>query len=139
MTPLLLKLIACAAMQTGLDPYVVSAVVETESTWNSAEVGAIGEIGLMQLRPRYHGAPWELKDPKINIDRGTKYLRQLKKQCEDISKDSGWEKGFVICFNTGPTAARRLKNPADFSYLVKVKRTYEQHKTQELFKNYRCD
>ena len=59
---------------------IAEAVVFVESGYNSAVVGSVGEIGLMQVRPEtaamlgFRGSDAELAEPAINIHYGVLYL-----------------------------------------------------------------
>lgn len=77
-----------------LDPYIVLAMIDGESSFNPVIVGSMGEVGLMQLR--VSTAKWvcekmdlnwqgnkSLKDPVINIKIGTAYLSYLRKRLGD--------------------------------------------------------
>ena len=72
-------LIRAAAKEHQLDPALVSAVIEIESSFDPLAVSWKGAKGLMQLMPK---TAWELAvfdafDPKANIEGGTRYLRRL--------------------------------------------------------------
>ena len=87
-------LIRAAALQYGVDPALVSAVIWRESNYRADRVGRAGEIGLMQVREpaarewaRAAGAPEfsaaHLYDPGTNILAGTWYLaRALRRWAE---------------------------------------------------------
>lgn len=132
MNPSLASLILYIAAQYGVSPYVVAAVIETESKFNTLAVGEIGELGLMQLRPKYFLLPGEspalLHDPEQNIRRGVRYIASLKNRCI-YKKDFQ----FVVCFNAGVTGARSIKYPARFPYYMKVKASYEKLKAEKVF------
>jgi soluble lytic murein transglycosylase-like protein len=70
------------AAQNGIAPEIVEAVMGVESGYNPAEIGAAGEIGLMQIMPPtarllgFGGTMAELADPATNIHYGTMYLAQ---------------------------------------------------------------
>jgi soluble lytic murein transglycosylase-like protein len=72
-----------------IDPWMITAVISGESSFNPNAIGPIGEIGLMQLRPR--SAEWvahkmnikwkgkkALRNPVYNIQIGVAYLGHLK-------------------------------------------------------------
>ncbi len=76
----------------GLDPYLVAAVIKTESNWNAQAVSNKGAQGLMQLMPETaqdmvskglvstSGYSSEnLSDPATNIEFGCAYLAYLLK------------------------------------------------------------
>ena len=70
------------AQRTGLPFEIGDAVVAVESSYNPQRVGALGEIGLMQVLPStaamlgFKGTPRELAAPEINIHLGTTYLAE---------------------------------------------------------------
>lgn len=81
--PLAFRLIAFQeAERAGLPFDLVDAVMKIESDYQSARIGDVGEIGLMQVRPGtaamlgFRGTPQELADPAVNIHYGTTYLGQ---------------------------------------------------------------
>ena len=76
----------------GLDPYLVAAVIKTESNWNAQAVSNKGAQGLMQLMPETAQdmvskglvsatsySSNNLSDPAINIEFGCAYLAYLLK------------------------------------------------------------
>ncbi len=71
-------------------PELLEAVIETESGGNPDAVGDLGEIGLMQVYPKYHMnraehlKVYNLFDPKGNILVGADYLAELFQEHEDI-------------------------------------------------------
>ncbi len=73
-------LVKKAAEQAGLPPEIADAVVRTESAYNPNVTGAVGEIGLMQVRPStarllgFTGSLEELREPHTNIALGVAYL-----------------------------------------------------------------
>lgn len=70
------------AQKAGLPAEVADAVVHIESNYDPAAIGAVGEIGLMQIRPGtaamlgFKGNAEELAKPAINIHYGVTYLSQ---------------------------------------------------------------
>lgn len=68
--------------RTGLPSEIAEAVMEVESGFNPAVIGAAGEIGLMQLMPPtarmlgFSGSLAELAQPEVNIHYGVNYLSQ---------------------------------------------------------------
>jgi soluble lytic murein transglycosylase-like protein len=75
-------LIRKEAEKNGLPPDIADAVAEIESGYDPAAVGAVGEIGLMQVRPEtaammgFAGNLAELARPDVNIHFGVTYLSQ---------------------------------------------------------------
>lgn len=74
------KIIERETARTGLPADIAEAVVFVESGYNSAVIGSVGEIGLMQVRPEtaamlgFRGNTTELAEPDINIHYGVLYL-----------------------------------------------------------------
>ncbi|MET4763179.1 hypothetical protein ABH975_006260 [Bradyrhizobium ottawaense] len=76
------KIIERETANTNLPADIAEAVVFVESGYNSAVIGSVGEIGLMQVRPEtaamlgFKGSEAELAEPDINIHYGVLYLSQ---------------------------------------------------------------
>jgi hypothetical protein len=74
------KIIERETAKTNLPADIAEAVVSIESGYNSAVVGSVGEVGLMQVRPEtaamlgFRGNSAELAEPDINIHYGVIYL-----------------------------------------------------------------
>jgi soluble lytic murein transglycosylase-like protein len=68
--------------ETGLPADIADAVVHIESNYDPSLMGAVGEIGLMQVRAGtaamlgFRGSAGELAKPEINIHYGIAYLRK---------------------------------------------------------------
>jgi len=78
------SMIRTASLHQGLDPGLVSALVYVESRYNPNARSPKGAMGLMQIMPataaRYGVASAaSLLDPQVNVDVGTRYLRDLHK------------------------------------------------------------
>ena len=82
--------ISKASARYSVDPYLVAAVIECESNWNSDAESYRGAQGLMQLMPptaqwvaELHSLPFDaeepqsLYDPELNIYLGSYYLAWL--------------------------------------------------------------
>lgn len=75
-------LIRKEAEMNGLPPEIAEAVVAVESGYDPAVVGAVGEVGLMQVRPEtaaglgFGGDLAELARPEVNIHYGVIYLSE---------------------------------------------------------------
>ncbi|RXH36949.1 murein transglycosylase [Bradyrhizobium nanningense] len=76
------KIIERETANTNLPADIAESVVFVESGYNSAVIGSVGEIGLMQVRPEtaamlgFRGSEAELADPDVNIHYGVLYLSQ---------------------------------------------------------------
>ena len=102
--------VAGAAQRAGIDPYLVSAVVREESSYNPLARSRVGARGLMQLMPdtarpmaRVRGMAFQdgelLDDPAANIELGSAYLGGLV-------RDFGDARLAVAAYNAGPTRVR---------------------------------
>lgn len=79
------KFIQTAAEQYDLDPELIRAVIEVESSFNPFAVSEKGAMGLMQLMPQTANemqvaAPFEARE---NIMGGSRYLRKLLDMFQD--------------------------------------------------------
>jgi Transglycosylase SLT domain len=75
-------LIRKEAEENGLPPEIAEAVAAIESGYDPGAIGAVGEVGLMQVRPEtaaglgFGGDLAELARPEVNIHYGVTYLSQ---------------------------------------------------------------
>lgn len=72
-----------AALEVGLDPLLVLAVISVESRFNPIAESVMGAKGLMQIIPRYHldklraaGGEDAVFDPESNIQVGARILQE---------------------------------------------------------------
>jgi len=99
----LLALIERHALDRGLDPRLVRAVVQVESGYNPAAVSNKGAMGLMQLMPETAAdldvtSPFE---PDENLRGGTEYLSGL------LERFGGDATLALAAYNAGPGAVTR--------------------------------
>src|SRR5215218_1139939 len=97
-----LALITSEAEQRGLPAALADAIAQVESRYDPKAVGSLGEVGLMQIRPRtaallgYKGEGAGLAEPETNVRLGVAYLArawQLAKGdvCRALMKyRAGW-------------------------------------------------
>jgi len=95
-----------------LDPEIVTALIEVESSWNPRAVSRVGAMGLMQLREStalevaaergivLAGAE-SLFDPELNIRLGIHYLARMIERFEDLDTA-------LAAYNWGPTRIARV-------------------------------
>jgi hypothetical protein len=80
-------MILAAAREHGLNPHLVTAVVQAESDFHPGAVSSRGAVGLMQVMPatarRFGVAADRLDDPTTNLFVGTRYLRWLADRFAD--------------------------------------------------------
>ena len=114
-----------------INPLLVMAFIQTESSFKPDAIGPVGEIGLMQLR--YRTAQYisekfdvelknekELKNPLTNIKLGVAYLAYLKDKY-------GEEPYFMVpAYNVGPTKLqqKRNENKVPQEYSGKIVKNY---------------
>ena len=83
-----------------LDPHLVIAIIETESSGRRKVVSKAGCIGLMQISPKWHKKRMErlevtdLKDAYSNILVGCDFLAELFAKYEDVYT-------VLMCYNQG--------------------------------------
>ena len=126
----IIQLIIAYSLQNGVDPVTALAVAKVESNFKPAAVGSIGEVGLFQVRPEYSKyTKAQLRNPHINIQEGIRILKFSRTHC--VHKQ---EKTWLVCYNTGVNAAKRIKHPKLFPYYKKVMAAKKQvsHHTIEL-------
>jgi len=94
--------IRLAAVEQGLDPALLHAVIQVESGYNDRAVSAKGAKGLMQLMPetaRSLGVT-NIDNPSANLRGGAQYLRQLIGSFGDLTLA-------LAAYNAGAGAVRR--------------------------------
>lgn len=90
----------------GVDPAMVMAIIDRESKYNASAVGDSGaSLGLMQIQPRWHSAPYSdrmerlgctnLLNPYDNVTVGVDILAELIESGNSIE----W---VLMCYNGGP-------------------------------------
>lgn len=105
------------ANEYGIEQELILAIIETESTFNPLAKGGAGEVGLMQLHPRYHKNISYVIE--ANMQQGVAYLAKLKTQCYPRLKDA-----WFLCYNLGKRKALALDKPREFAYYKKVRKHY---------------
>lgn len=119
-----------AGNRYNVDPYLIKAVIRTESDFNSRAVSKSGAQGLMQLMPE---TARELRvhdpfNPADNINGGTRYLRRMLNTFGDNLVLS------IAAYNAGPGAVRRAQGvpriPETVRYVVKVLKHYRGYKNE---------
>jgi len=117
-------IIAREAGRYGLDPSLVTAMVEVESGFQVKAVSPKGAQGLMQIMP---GTAQDLKlkdsfDAEKNIEAGSRYLRQL------LDRFGGNVRLALAAYNAGPGTVSRCGGVPPIaetkSYIEKVKTRY---------------
>ena len=107
-----------------LDPQLVRAVIEVESSFNRRAVSSKGAQGLMQLMPETARALGVRNafDPVENVHGGTRYLRRL------IDRFDGSLELGLASYNAGPEAVDRYGGVPPYreteNYVRRVLRAY---------------
>lgn len=114
------------AQKHDMDPALVSAVISTESNWNTSALSRKGAQGLMQLVPQTAQklGVFNAWDPQQNIDGGVRYLHML------LDRYNGDVPKALAAYNAGPNAVDRWGGvpnyPETREYVRKVTHSYFQ-------------
>ncbi|MGC9326516.1 MAG: lytic transglycosylase domain-containing protein, partial [Candidatus Hinthialibacter sp.] len=116
----LLHMVDRYAKKNELDPLLVCAMIETESSWRKDVVSSKGAQGLMQLMPMT-ARELDVADPfnpEENIKGGTSYMRFLLQMFDDLDTA-------LAAYNVGPGRVERSGiPPAGFRYIEKVRKRF---------------
>lgn len=118
-------LIRKAALDHGLDPDLLNALVKQESSYNPNAVSSAGAMGLTQLMPRTAKSlgVTDAFDPVQNLNGGAKYLAQM------LREFNGDTRLALAAYNAGPGAVRRAGGIPPFAetrnYVEKVMAGYQ--------------
>ncbi len=109
-----------AAQKNGLDPKLISSVIQAESDFDPKAVSKAGARGLMQLMPQT-ASRYKVKNihnPEENIEGGTKYFKDL------MEKYKGDVKLALAAYNAGENAVAKYSGvppyPETMRYITKV-------------------
>lgn len=94
-----------------VDARLVFAVIAVESRFNPRAKGSVGEVGLMQLNPRYFSVSFDIDK---NVEIGVKYISLLQRS--SVYTDYKW----LEHYNRGLYA-----NATQFKYTKKVLKYFE--------------
>ncbi len=119
------------AARHGLDPLLVRAVVEAESSYDPRALSPKGAKGLMQLIPPTAESLGVLDpfDMEENIDAGVRYLKHMLKRYRGSLRLA------LAAYNAGPEAVKKYGGVPPFpetrSYVRRVLSRYRQLKERE--------
>ena len=123
----LMAMIQDKAMQQGVDPALIKAIVKNESGFNPKAVSPVGAQGLMQLMP---GTAKSLGvensfNAEENLEGGTKYLKGLIQKFQSVPLG-------VAAYNAGPGAVQKYGGVPPYAettnYVKKVMNSYAAYK-----------
>jgi len=122
------RMIQAVAERTRVNPGLLHAVIQAESSYDPAAVSHAGAVGLMQVMPetalRYGVS--NTRDPESNLIAGASYLRDLLEMFNNDLKLA------LAAYNAGENAVRRYGNkippfPETRRYVAKVMNFYRQY------------
>lgn len=109
------------AQKHNLEPELVAAVIQVESSWYPKAESKAGACGLMQVIPKWNPKPdgslytcEQLKDPATNIKAGTAALRRW------LNRASGDMHLALCAYNAGNTCFKKLRT----NYVDRVMNVY---------------
>jgi soluble lytic murein transglycosylase-like protein len=140
-----LDIILKVSREKGVDPALVLAVIQQESSFNPKAHSPAGALGLMQVMPataRSMGLrdPRQLLNPEVNIKYGVQYIKDLWAQFgdKDLSRLAAGDitrddiKNTIAAYNAGPGNVQKYHGVPPFretqNYLVRVSANFEQFK-----------
>lgn len=110
------------AKNNGIDPALIMAIIQTESSWNPnavrVEPNGYKSIGLMQVTIQaardvgYTGDEAGLFDPKTNIKYGVKYIKRM------LNIFNGNIYKAIAAYNAGPGNVKRGRFSSAYVYKV---------------------
>ena len=101
-----------------MDPALVHALIEAESSWDPQAVSPKGALGLMQLIPAT-AQRFGVADPfdaRQNLDGGVRYLRQL------LERYNGDLQKALAAYNAGEGAVDRVGGVPNYAETVRYVR-----------------
>jgi len=124
------QLVQETAHKHNVDPALVSAVISTESNWNTSAISRKGALGLMQLVPQtaQRFGVYNPFDPTQNVEAGVTYLSSL------LERYNGDLPKALAAYNAGPRVVDRWGGVPNYretrEYVQKVTSSYFQPGSQ---------
>lgn len=106
-----------AARHQQIDPVLVFALIKIESNWKLGAVGLQGELGLMQIHPKWHSGA--TTSTRINLAIGSRYLKSALLECGPLVFDG------LRCYNGGISKRTINKKRRASGYAKKVEKEYQ--------------
>lgn len=121
-------IVQSASAAYGLEPNLIKAVIQAESSFRPEAVSVSGAQGLMQLKPGTAAGLGVTNsfDPAQNILGGTAYLKKQLDRFGDLRLA-------LAAYNTGPGAISRMSEQEDGSYSYALLGEEEQRYVDSVF------
>ena len=137
-----LDLIRREAMEWGVDPIILAAIIRQESAFKADIVSRAGAIGLMQVMPptgaqlaRVHGPSdfqeAHLASPEVSLHLGAAYFVEMSARYDGVLPL------ILSAYNAGPTRATRWKQYPEISDLLRFTERIPFVETRGYVKNVR--
>ena len=137
-----LDLIRREAMEWGVDPITLAAIIRQESAFKADIVSRAGAIGLMQVMPptgaqlaRVHGPSdfqeAHLASPEVSLHLGAAYFKEMSARYDGVLPL------ILSAYNAGPTRATRWKQYPEISDLLRFTERIPFVETRGYVKNVR--
>ena len=137
-----LDLIRREAMEWGVDPIILAAIIRQESAFKADIVSHAGAIGLMQVMPptgaqlaRVHGPSdfqeAHLASPEVSLHLGAAYFVEMSARYDGVLPL------ILSAYNAGPTRATRWKQYPEISDLLRFTERIPFVETRGYVKNVR--
>lgn len=99
------QIIEKCAKEYDVNPYIIRAIIQIESSYNPNALSYSGACGLMQLKPSTAKdmGIYDCWDPEKNIIAGTKYIKLMLKQFKNLDVA-------LAAYNQGPGTVSRAGN-----------------------------
>jgi soluble lytic murein transglycosylase len=131
--------IAASSTRHRVSPYLIAAVIETESDWDPGARSSVGAVGLMQVMPATADElarrgrvdaerfpPGDLADPAVSIEYGAAYLRYLVGRYHEIETAlAAYNAGLGnvdVWSAKGGNIREQIEFPATRHFVLKVSR-----------------
>ncbi|WP_046231806.1 lytic transglycosylase domain-containing protein [Paenibacillus algorifonticola] len=129
------SIVNAAAQKYHIEPSLIAAIIQQESSWNPQAKSSAGAGGLMQLMPGTASGLGvkDVNDPIQNVNGGTKYISQM------MSKYNNDPQLALAAYNWGPGNLDKAikKYGANWSAIVSYAPTETQKYVAKVMGNWR--